>query len=55
MTIVIKMYIIKLFLFYFCAVPILKYLYQHALCDPTFPGMAQVSQNMAQVSPLLVG
>ena len=52
MTIVIKMFIIKLFLFYSCVVSILTYLYRHTLCDPTLPGMAQVSPNMAQVSPL---
>ena len=47
MTIVIQMFIIKLFLFFLCAVSILPYLYRHTLCDPTLPGMAQVSPNMS--------
>ena len=53
MTIVIKIIIIKLFLFSSSVVSILTCLYRHILCDPTLPGMAQVSPNMAQVSPLL--
>ena len=48
MTIVIMMFIIKLFLFYSCVVSILTYLCRHTQCHPTLPAMAQVSPNMAQ-------
>ena len=51
MTVVIKMFIIKLFLIYYCVVSSLTYLYRHrpTLCGPTLPGMAKVSPNMAQI------